>query len=85
MGSPIRPVEEGGILKLNKSQKEKIDSGEELDLNKTLAKSKATADASACKGSIELYAFLNENSINRIRDRITPSASNALTKAQRTR
>lgn len=55
-----------------------------MDIKKD-KKGKNNTDASTCKGSIELYAMINENGINRIRDRITPSASIALTKAQRTR
>lgn len=82
VGSPVRPPEEGGVLSITEEKRQKIASGEEPDIK---PKGKTTGDATTCKGSIELYSFMNDVGINRVRDKVIPSTSIALTKAQRTR
>jgi hypothetical protein len=87
VGSPVRSIETGGLLTLSASHKRSKEHGEEVDLkSKKSSKSiKGKSDPASCKGSLDFFLFMNESNINRIRDRITPSASIALTKAQRSR
>jgi hypothetical protein len=41
-------------------------------------------DLHSKKGSIDLYSFISDAGINRVRDRVDPSSSIILSKAQRT-
>jgi len=82
VGSPVRSKEEGGLLTLSASHKRSKEHGEEVDIKSKKSKSiKGKSDPASCKGSLDFFLFMNESNINRIRDRITPSASIALTKA----
>lgn len=70
IGSPVRIEKEGGLLKKLKVP----EPGETQD------KKKKATDISTLRGSVELFNFMNESAISRIRERVTPSDSVSITK-----
>jgi hypothetical protein len=76
VGSPVRPPAEGGVM--THKCKTRYDSPEDEPKKETKAKK---PDIHSTKGSIDLYAFINDVGINRIRDRVDASNSILLTKA----
>jgi hypothetical protein len=56
---------------------------EEIIVPKSI--SNTAGDANNCKGSIELYSFMNDIGMNRLRDKVAASSSIVLNKQQLTR
>jgi hypothetical protein len=77
VGSPVRPVTQGGVMTEAQIRKRQVANCEE-DIDAKLRNMKNTVEQT---GSLSLYSFMNDIGINRIRDRVNPSNSIALTKA----